>query len=306
MADEIAKCLNCDHAFGDSSLFCSQCGQKIQPLRVSLFDLLCDFADSMFQFDSKFFRSVRSLFWRPGFLTAEYLAGRRASYLRPVTLFLIVVGIFFLGAQWAANQTVDPMELQPDENGNVQIEPMLGIQLNFTVDELTALKSATVEDIRETIMPDVIEEGTWQEYVFLKLIKLAQADGIFAFRQRFTDASSRSVVLLIPMLALLIKLFHLRKRVYFVESVIFCLHLHTFFFSLLTLIFLLPSANAVRLPAMLTIAVIFWIYTALALSRTFEPRLWLAYVKSATLLAFHFFVVAVLAIFVVAFVVLLL
>lgn len=47
-------------------------------------------------FDSKIFRSLLPVLLRPGFLTAEYLAGRRGRYIKPVTLFSLVNVVFFV------------------------------------------------------------------------------------------------------------------------------------------------------------------------------------------------------------------
>ena len=47
-------------------------------------------------FDSKFFESVKDLTIRPGFLSKEYMLGRRASYLHPVKMYVFTSAIFFL------------------------------------------------------------------------------------------------------------------------------------------------------------------------------------------------------------------
>lgn len=49
--------------------------------------------------DSKIIRTVPALLFRPGFLTNEYLAGRRSRYLTPSRLYLLVaiVVFFFMG-----------------------------------------------------------------------------------------------------------------------------------------------------------------------------------------------------------------
>lgn len=54
------------------------------------------FLNDYFTFDSKIFRSIRPLFAKPGFLTLEYLEGRRVSYIPPLRLFIFSSIIFFL------------------------------------------------------------------------------------------------------------------------------------------------------------------------------------------------------------------
>lgn len=47
-------------------------------------------------FDSKFFDTLKYLLLRPGFLTKEYLRGRRASYLHPIRMYVFTSAIFFI------------------------------------------------------------------------------------------------------------------------------------------------------------------------------------------------------------------
>jgi hypothetical protein len=48
-------------------------------------------------FDNRFWRTLRGI-PRPGFLTAEYVAGRRRAYLGPVQLFLVFSVVFFFAS----------------------------------------------------------------------------------------------------------------------------------------------------------------------------------------------------------------
>jgi len=43
-----------------------------------------------FHFDSKFFRTILPLLFKPGWLTLEYMKGRRKSYVEPFKLFLVI------------------------------------------------------------------------------------------------------------------------------------------------------------------------------------------------------------------------
>jgi hypothetical protein len=46
-----------------------------------------DGLEGILHFDGKFFTSARYIFTRPGFLTTEFIAGRRARYMHPVRLY---------------------------------------------------------------------------------------------------------------------------------------------------------------------------------------------------------------------------
>lgn len=47
-------------------------------------------------FDSKFFDTLKLLIFKPGFLSKEYVNGRRASYLHPVKMYVFTSAVFFL------------------------------------------------------------------------------------------------------------------------------------------------------------------------------------------------------------------
>ena len=47
-------------------------------------------------FDSSFFETVKDLLFKPGFLSKEYMAGRRARYLHPIRMYVFTSAVFFL------------------------------------------------------------------------------------------------------------------------------------------------------------------------------------------------------------------
>jgi hypothetical protein len=81
------SCLNCGAAL--TGPFCAGCGQKAAAGPPTVRDFLKDVAEELFDVDGRVFRSLRLLFFRPGFLTRELFDGRRASYVRPLRLYLI-------------------------------------------------------------------------------------------------------------------------------------------------------------------------------------------------------------------------
>ncbi len=87
-------CLNCGALLTGS--YCSACGQKDVELHESFWHLLAHFTGDFFHFDSKFFRTMIPLMVKPGFLTNEYIRGKRASYMKPVQLYIFVSVVFFL------------------------------------------------------------------------------------------------------------------------------------------------------------------------------------------------------------------
>ncbi|HUD42612.1 MAG TPA: DUF3667 domain-containing protein [Dokdonella sp.] len=76
--------------------YCYRCGQPEKGMIRSLREVGSDLADIVFNVDSRIFRSIFDLYFRPGFLTTEYCAGRRVRYVTPFRLFFVlcVLSIF--------------------------------------------------------------------------------------------------------------------------------------------------------------------------------------------------------------------
>jgi hypothetical protein len=89
----VTECPNCGTPV--SANFCATCGQDNKVSVVAFHRLLGDFIRDFFNFDSRLFNSIGPLICKPGFLTLEYLAGRRATYLPPVRMTLFLSIIFF-------------------------------------------------------------------------------------------------------------------------------------------------------------------------------------------------------------------
>lgn len=89
-----ARCLNCGQQLAGE--YCAACGQYSGDRRKSFWKLLGEMARETFDMDSKLARTLTALAIRPGFLTAEYCRGRRASYTPPLRLYLFISVIFFL------------------------------------------------------------------------------------------------------------------------------------------------------------------------------------------------------------------
>src|SRR5690349_13328403 len=79
-------CLNCGGPL--SQRFCPACGQRAIDPNPTLGEFAHEAAEEFLHWDGKLAATFRLFFTRPGELTREYLAGRRARYLSPLRLYL--------------------------------------------------------------------------------------------------------------------------------------------------------------------------------------------------------------------------
>jgi hypothetical protein len=75
--------------------FCPACGQETDTRLPTLRKFMHDATGRLVSFDSRMWRTLFALVARPGFLTREYLDGRRKRYLRPTRLYLIMSLLLF-------------------------------------------------------------------------------------------------------------------------------------------------------------------------------------------------------------------
>src|SRR3990170_1171261 len=88
------NCLNCGTTVHGK--YCHICGQENVEPKETFWGMTTHFFNDITHFDGKFFTTLKDLLIRPGFLSAEYIKGRRMSYLNPVRMYVFTSAIFFL------------------------------------------------------------------------------------------------------------------------------------------------------------------------------------------------------------------
>ncbi|RPI15550.1 MAG: DUF4286 family protein [Lysobacterales bacterium] len=112
------NCLNCGEVLRGQH--CSHCGQHAQVRVLSMWGLVKDVVGDLLNADSRVWRTLWPLGFRPGLLTQDYLRGRRARYTPPFRMYLVLSVVFFVLASLE-----DPgraLEFNVDENAaNIQL-----------------------------------------------------------------------------------------------------------------------------------------------------------------------------------------
>jgi len=88
------NCLNCGHQV--EFHYCSSCGQPNLELKEPFWHFMGHSIAHYFHFESKFWQTLVPLLTKPGQLTLDYLAGKRARYIHPVSLYIFISIVYFL------------------------------------------------------------------------------------------------------------------------------------------------------------------------------------------------------------------
>jgi hypothetical protein len=86
-------CRNCGSEA--TGAYCPACGQETRARLPTFAQFMRDAAGRYVALDGKWWRTLGALVFRPGFLTRQYLAGRRRRYVRPSRLFLVASLLVF-------------------------------------------------------------------------------------------------------------------------------------------------------------------------------------------------------------------
>lgn len=107
--DAPSDCENC--ATPLRGRFCHACGQPVaNPLRHTG-HAIEEFFEAFWHLDGRVFRTLRELM-RPGLVAVNYLAGRRARYIAPLRLFVVLTVLAFLVGRLTVDADRTPVQVQ--------------------------------------------------------------------------------------------------------------------------------------------------------------------------------------------------
>ncbi len=271
--------------------FCSACGQPDKDVKRPLLNLLKELMNVIFELDGRAYRTLFFLFVRPGFLSKEYVEGRRASYTPPLRLFLILSILLFFFVSF--NNFIDNIDnsvanlesaASTIDAEDSQTAPSTG----DAADEDTSLSSAADN---EELASDLQEIEAVITELVLPLISAEANSRLINFIISQTETNYRRIredpsefisdsleyitaflLLMMPLMAVIQKILYIRSKHFYVEHFILTLHNHTFLVLVALISFPLGAAESssiwiINWPAsLLAIAMNLWMVTYLFLS----------------------------------------
>jgi len=218
-------CLNCGTTL--TGPFCSQCGQRDVPPYPSVRELVVDAFWELSGWDGRFASTVRALVSKPGRLTLDFLEGRRARYLSPLRLYLMASLVYFLVAAAAPEaKTADGKSanigLRFTPNGPTKAARVA----NATGTALVNQEALSPAD-RDSIMLAVNKAPPIMRPFFQKA--LLDPKGL---KRSLSEATPKMLFALLPVFAAIVALFYRGRK--YPEHLYFAIHLHAFFFIVLT------------------------------------------------------------------------
>ncbi len=219
-----AACLNCGEPFGSPRpKYCPACGQESNVKPPTLLEFAQQFGGNYLAAEGALWRTLALLFFKPGQLTLEYLAGRRRRYLLPLRLYLLIslatlVLMRVLSAVGAGDSAVF---LDPAANGShtkaAQFDLDLGpgkVGMNNGVFHCEGLPTWMCRRLERRMGVD----------------PKSLARELEGVDERFVSNLGNAMFVLLPMYALWLRLVYRNRHMRYTEHLVFALHLHAYWF----------------------------------------------------------------------------
>jgi hypothetical protein len=251
-------CANCHASL--TGEYCAACGQRHEPHIHTVAHFAGEAFESISHADSRLWRTLWYLFARPGFLTREFFAGRRVSYLPPFRLYLVISVVFFLIAGVPENAEIvriSPEAPAPAKSAGkdravafeIDVPGQVATQIseefskeaaNAIADakkEVTAARKDTgvsdgVRDFCDQFRDEAPSDNEARNNLRDRCRTIA-GDGGRELAKSIVHNLPRAMFLFLPIIAFTMKLMYWRPRRYYVEHLLFLIHNHAFVFLLL-------------------------------------------------------------------------
>ena len=263
MVETPQRCRNCKQVV--SGEYCSHCGQREGRADRRFLDLAGELTGDLLDFDSRLWRTLIFLLFRPGFLSAEFIAGRRARYLPPLRLYLVISFMVFLVMSMGTSISLSSGEGDGDDlSGDVVV----------TLDPEEAAQAVTGEEVEDPndlgARIDLAGEDSpqWLQDVDQRMEenvdKLKEDPGEFV--ETMVGYLPQMMFILLPVFALLVRVAYLFSPFHYLQHLVFALHYHAFVY-LLYLLAQLLELTAMHMDAPLFLGLL--VYLPLALRRSY-------------------------------------
>ena len=238
------QCDNCGAPlFGK---YCYACGQPTTGMVRHFSSVLSDIADSVLNVDERLFRTIGPLYVRPGKLTLDYFEGKRARYVTPFRLVFFLAIIAFFSAQITVRtgfthnvrvttppvsgvsiSTAPPTSASPDDgrfaHGNLDLG--WGVIWNH---DTKPWRIRFLPDALNDWMNDLVGNAQRQLYLMNSGSFEARNDAAHKFMLGMFSAAPTVLFVLLPVFALMLKIFYIFKKRLYMEHLIVAMHSHAF------------------------------------------------------------------------------
>lgn len=299
------QCLNCQTQLKEPYNFCPNCGQENNDNNISFGTLYKDFWSNYFSLDSRFGRTLRPFFTKPGLITLDFISGKRVKFANPVRLYLLISFIhFFFFFKYSADREHVPaiINFKPgsdstsvatiDSLGNMSDslstgDSFISVKQFALMVRMNQSGNFTVNEVYDSlsVSPNVSWFTKRSIRQLIKVNRLSNVDlNLYIYRQ-----IPIGMFFILPVIALVLKLFY--KRSLYILHVVHTLHLHSFALVILGLCWgALWLFNSESQLAVLSGFLISAFYSLISFKRVYDKTWFKTILKFVSTLLLYLFV----------------
>lgn len=229
-------CKNCGAAAPGN--FCQQCGQTTHVHVPSAREFLHEFIAHYVALEGKLWTTLAKLITRPGFLTRDYIEGRRVRYLEPLRLYLTFSIIFFAIFKLSGVSVIQINDMTPELTAAIAEGRARDTVFGPALPEQAAQYDKAMASI---------ESRTKDSHPFLHE-KVAHFNAMSpeaqkaAFKLAFFSYTPYAIFAMMPLFAFYLKVLYLGSGRRYGEHFLFALHTNAFAYMLLAVMILIPKS----------------------------------------------------------------
>lgn len=269
-------CANCGATV--TGHFCANCGQKNEHAVHSIWHFLSEATEDLTHADSRLWQTIGALLFKPGFLTTEFLAGRRVRYLPPIRLYLVMSVLCFLIAAIGNGGHHEPTAAEIARfnaqiaNTKAQYKRKTGHDLVIDGRALKLDQEGRRQRLANCaeVQAEARNSGPLKAAVLSVAYKACMSsaeDNGHALVEAFLHNLPRALFVTLPIMAALMKLLYRRPRRYYVEHLLFLLHNYSFAFLWFAILIFLEwiTAEVIMDPlsVILTLYALYYIFSGM-------------------------------------------
>src|SRR5438105_3495806 len=251
--------------------WCAKCGQPAIDYRRSFRHVIADLLDEFLNWDSKFFATIALLILKPWRLTNEFLAGKRVRHANPLRLYLLASILFFFAVNYGTRGIkFEPGKIGPKDRAeleadlkNTDLPPEAREKLQALLQESSP--SPAPSPVTSPSSPPPSAQTSQQKREYGKIgerpfVAFDDAKSTTPF-ERWIEARAKEkmgehgtkmglfistlfsnlpymMLCCIPLFAFVLKVLYVRRHIFYIDHLIYALHIHTFFYTAVMLIVL--------------------------------------------------------------------
>ena len=202
--------------------------------------LVVHFIEDIFHYDGKLFATIKLLFTKPGFLSKEYLGGKRTTFLHPIRFYLFTSAFFFICLFYVFHPLeeyiIHHQAKQKIEASNSLLE---SIKVNMAKDKLGNPESFEAYLKVQAKLPVEKRDSEFEQKLVKQVYNVGKeyassADLVEALLDTILHKISTLLFFALPLLAFILHVVFIRRKgFYYMHHGIFVLHLATSLFIVL-------------------------------------------------------------------------